>query len=119
MLDPRGPGLPVPSGLAAATTGMATVALAPSTPLHAVGVFVAASSAGLAWTPFNNTIHRKVRDRNRPTALSVVSTRTAVGIAQAGLAALATDGVHAARAAIPGSRAQARLCARPACRWID
>jgi predicted MFS family arabinose efflux permease len=89
LLDRRGPRLPVLCGLAAATLGMGIVALAPNLPALALGVFVAASSAGLAWTPFNNAIHRKVRDRDRPTALSVVSTGTGVGIALAGLAALA------------------------------
>ncbi|WFE76551.1 MFS transporter [Roseinatronobacter sp. S2] len=88
LLDRRGPGLPVLSGLAAATFGMGLVALAPNLPVLALGVFTAASSAGLAWTPFNNAIHRYVSDQNRPAALSVVSTGTGIGIALAGLAAL-------------------------------
>ena len=88
LLDRRGPGLPVLSGLVAATCGMGIVTIAPSLPVLALGVFVAASSAGLAWTPFNNAIHRNVRDQDRATALSVVSTGTATGIALAGIAAL-------------------------------
>lgn len=88
QLARRGPGSPVVTGLAAATMGMAIVALAPNLPVLAVGVFLAASSAGLAWTPFNDAVHRKVRDEERPSALSVVSTGTAVGIAAAGLSAL-------------------------------
>ncbi len=83
-----GPGLPVVSGLAAATVGMGVVALAPNLPVLAIGVFLATSSAGLAWTPFNDAIHRKVRFEDRPSALSVVSTGTGVGIALAGVAAL-------------------------------
>ena len=88
LLARRGPEAPVLFGLAAATLGMGTVALAPNVPLMAVGVFLAASSAGLAWTPFNDAIHRKVRDDRRPAALSGVSTGTGVGIVLAGLAAL-------------------------------
>lgn len=84
----RGPGSPVVSGLAAATLGMGIVALAPNLPVLAIGVFLASSSAGLAWTPYNDAMHRKVRDEHRPFALSIVSTGTAVGIALAGLAAL-------------------------------
>jgi predicted MFS family arabinose efflux permease len=84
-----GPRSPVLSGLAAATIGMMVVALAPNLPALAIGVFLAASSAGLAWTPFNDAVHRKVRDEDRPTALSVITSGTGVGIALAGLAALA------------------------------
>lgn len=88
LLDRRGPGLPVLIGLSAATLGMSLVGLAPNLPVLAFGVFTAASSAGLAWTPFNNAIHRYVSEQNRPTALSVVSTGTGIGIALAGVAAL-------------------------------
>ena len=88
LLVRRGPGLPVVSGLAAATVGLGVVALAPSLPVLAIGVFLATSSAGLAWTPFSDAIHRKVRFEDRPSALSVVSTGTGVGIALAGFAAL-------------------------------
>jgi len=87
-LNRRGPGSPVVSGLAAATLGMGIVALAPNLPVLAIGVFLATSSAGLAWTPFNDAVHRTVRDEDRPFALSMVSTGTAVGIALAGLVAL-------------------------------
>ncbi len=89
LLTRRGPGSPVVSGLAAATVGLGTVALAPNLPVLALGVFLATSSAGLAWTPFNDAIHRKVRFEDRPSALSMVSTGTGVGIALAGLVALA------------------------------
>ena len=87
-LNRRGPGSPVVSGLAAATVGLAMVALAPNLPVVAIGVFLATSSAGLAWTPYNDAIHREVRFEDRPSALSMVSTGTGVGIALAGLAAL-------------------------------
>lgn len=79
-----GPEFPVLSGLIAATVGMGIVALAPNVPVLTTGVFVAASSAGFAWTPFNDAVHRKVREVDRPTALSKISTGTSVGIAAAG-----------------------------------
>ncbi|WP_375263424.1 MFS transporter [Palleronia sp.] len=88
LLARQGPESPVLVGLAAATVGMEVVAFAPNVPVVAIGVFLAASSAGLAWTPFNDAIHRKVEDDDRPAALSGVSTGTSVGIVLAGLAAL-------------------------------
>lgn len=89
LLDRRGPRAPVLAGLAAATIGMGVVALAPNLTVLAGGVFIAASSAGLAWSPFNNAVHRLVRVENRPAALSMISTGTGIGVALAGLAALA------------------------------
>jgi len=89
LLDRRGPRVPVLTGLAAATLGMGIVALAPSMPVLAGGVFIAASSAGLAWSPFNNAAHRFIREDDRPAALSMVSTGTGIGVALAGFAALA------------------------------
>lgn len=88
LLLRRGPGLAVLSGLVAATAGLATVALAPNVFVLAAGVVLAASSAGFAWTPFNDAVHRKIREIDRPTALSHISTGTSVGIAVAGLLAL-------------------------------
>lgn len=85
----RGPEVPILSGLVAATVGLGIVAISPSLPVLAIGVFLAASSAGFAWTPFNDAIHRKVAEVDRPTALSRISTGTSVGIALAGLAAIA------------------------------
>ncbi|WP_084794225.1 MFS transporter [Pseudoponticoccus marisrubri] len=88
MLGRLGPIGPVLSGLTAATTGLLIVALTPDVTWLAIGVCLAASSAGFAWTPFNDAVHRKVRDVDRPTALSEISTGTSVGIALAGLTAL-------------------------------
>ena len=88
MLMRRGPAAAVLSGLIAATVGLGLVAGAPGLPVLALGVFLAASSAGFAWTPFNDAVHRKVCALDRPTALSRISTGTSVGIAAAGLAAL-------------------------------
>jgi len=89
MLSWRGPESPVLTGLAAASLGMGIVAIAPSVPVLAAGVFLAASSAGFTWTPFNNAVNRKIGDLDRPIALSVISTGTAAGVIIAALAALA------------------------------
>ncbi|MFG6626731.1 MFS transporter [Sulfitobacter sp. 1A12056] len=89
LLNRRGPEFPVLSGLIAATIGLGIVALAPNIPVLATGVLVAASSAGLAWTPFNDAVHRKVGEVDRPTVLSRISTGTSLGIAAAGAVALA------------------------------
>src|SRR6056297_934444 len=94
MLGRAGPRAPVALGLLAAATGTALVALAQTVPTLALGVFLAGSSAGFAWTPFNDAVHRKIRDTDRPTALTAISTGTSLGVALAGLAALgliATD----------------------------
>lgn len=84
LLNRRGPELPILVGLAAATSGLAIVTLAPSLAVLATGVFIAASSAGFAWTPFNDAVHRKVRKVERAAALSEISTGTTVGIALTG-----------------------------------
>ncbi|KAA9009157.1 MFS transporter [Histidinibacterium aquaticum] len=89
LLTRRGPEFPVISGLLSATVGMATVAAAPNLAVLAVGVFFTASSAGFAWTPFNDAVHRKIREVDRPLALSEISTGTSLGIFGAGFAALA------------------------------
>lgn len=89
LLHRRGPKVPVLSGLTLATLGMSTIATSPNVIVLAVGVFLAASSAGFAWTPFNDAVHRKISDVDRPTALSRISTGTSVGITLAGVVAFA------------------------------
>ncbi|KPQ06712.1 MAG: Arabinose efflux permease [Rhodobacteraceae bacterium HLUCCA12] len=95
LLVRRGPEAPVLLGLIAATAGMAAVALAGNLPVLALGVFLTSSSAGFAWTPFNDAVHRRIWDEDRPTALSKISTGTGVGVMAAGIAAfgMATWGV--------------------------
>lgn len=88
MTTLKGPRLPIVSGLITATIGIGIVAAAPNLPVLSLGVFLAMSSAGFSWTPFNNAIHRTVEDGSRPAALSLVSTGTSLGIAAAGTAAL-------------------------------
>jgi len=85
----RGPRLPVLCGLLAAAIGMGLVAAAANVFVLAGGVFLAMSSAGFSWTPFNNAVHRRIADEARPASLSIVSTGTSVGIVAAGAAALA------------------------------
>lgn len=87
-LERRGPAFPVLTGLAASTLGLAITALAPNVTVLTIGICVAASGAGFAWTPFNDAVHRKVHDTDRPTALSEISTGTSAGIALAGAVAL-------------------------------
>lgn len=89
ILSRKGPRLPVVLGLIAATVGMGTVAAAPNLPILSIGVFLAMSSAGFSWAPFNNAVHRTVKDEWRPSALSAISTGTGLGIVGAGAAALA------------------------------
>lgn len=84
-----GPRAPVVAGGFAACLGMVLVALAPNVALLAFGVALAATSTGLSWAPFNDAVEREVPERLRGRVLSVVSTGTTVGIAAAGLLALA------------------------------
>ena len=88
LLVRKGPEVPVILGLVAATAGMGIVAAAPTLPVLALGVFLAASSAGFAWTPFNDAVNRNLPDPDRPDALSEISSGTSIGIAAAGAAAL-------------------------------
>lgn len=83
-----GPAAAVLTGLALAACGMALVALAHGVGTLALGVVLAMSSAGFAWTPFNLLAHRHIGDGSRPTALSLVSTGTSLGVAAAGSVAL-------------------------------
>jgi predicted MFS family arabinose efflux permease len=83
----RGPRLPVAVGLLAAALGSGIVAAAPNVPLLALGTILVMSSAGFAWTPFNDAVHRVLPSAERPRALSVVSTGTSIGVTAAALCA--------------------------------
>ena len=90
VLTPRlGPRVPVVLGLMAAVIGMVTVVLADRVLWLAVGVALAATSAGLCWSPFNTAAERGVPAERRGRALSIVSTGTTGGIVLAGALALA------------------------------
>jgi len=84
MLNRLRPEFPIMAGLGAAVVGLAVVSAAPNVVVLACGVVLAASSAGFAWTPFNDAVHRKIGDFDRPTALSEISTGTSVGIVGTG-----------------------------------
>jgi predicted MFS family arabinose efflux permease len=79
----------VSAGALAAALGFAAVAAANGAGLLALGIALAATSAGLCWAPFNDAAERVVPEAKRPTALSVVSTGTTFGVAAAALLALA------------------------------
>lgn len=93
LLARRGPELSVVAGLMLSTAGLFVVAVAPNTAILAGGVFLATSSAGFTWTPFNAAVHRSVSDWWRPAALSAISTGTSIGIVGTGLAAFAMFGL--------------------------
>lgn len=84
-----GPRLPVVTGGALATAGLGLVALAQGPVTLALGIVLALSSAGFAWSPFNNAVHRTVSDARRGATLEIISTGTTVGVALAGGLALA------------------------------
>jgi len=88
MLSRQGPAAPVLFGLAAASVGLATVAMAPNVIILAAGVFLATSRAGFAWTPFNDAVHRKIEGADCASAFSEISSGTSLGIFATGLAAL-------------------------------
>ncbi len=86
-----GPRAPVLLGLGLATAGTGLVAGAPSLPVLILGIVLAMTSAGFAWSPFNSIVNRRLPDDARPSALAVISTGTSLGIAAAGATALAAN----------------------------
>jgi predicted MFS family arabinose efflux permease len=84
-----GPRLLVAAGGVSAIAGMLLVALSPNQATLATGVFVAGMSAGFCWSPYNDLAGKTVRAESRARVLSAVSTGTTLGIAVAGLVALA------------------------------
>ena len=83
-----GPRPPVLLGLGLATISTGLVATANSLPQLTVGITLAMTSAGFAWTPFNNIVSRRLPDETRPSALAIISTGTSLGIAAAGATAI-------------------------------
>ncbi len=88
LIARAGPRVPIVVGMIAATLGLAAVAAAPNAIILAIGVCLASASAGFSWTPFNNAAQRVLHERDRPGALSMISSGTAVGVLLAGLLAL-------------------------------
>jgi predicted MFS family arabinose efflux permease len=86
-----GPRPPVLLGLGLATAGTALVSAAASLSMLILGIVLAMTSAGFAWTPFNNIVSRRLPDEARPSALAIISTGTSLGIAAAGATAIAVS----------------------------
>ena len=88
LIARTGPRVPIVCGMIAATFGLAAVAAAPNVVVLSIGICLASASAGFSWTPFNSTAQRLLYEDDRPEALSVISSGTAVGVLCAGLLAL-------------------------------
>lgn len=84
LLNHQGPRAPVLTGGLAAALGFCLAAAADSGAMLAVGVVLAAASAGFAWTPYNNAAERIISRDRRAATLSVISTGTTMGVAAAG-----------------------------------
>ena len=84
----------VTTGAVAASIGFATVAMAGTSGILALGIALAGTSAGLCWAPFNDAAERVVPSEVRATALSVVSTGTTFGVAAAAGLALEIGRAH-------------------------
>ena len=82
------PRAPVLIGLVAAALGLGLVAAAPAASMAGPCAALALSSAGFSWAPFNAAVTHHLARGRRPTALSIVSTGTSVGVVAAGLAAV-------------------------------
>ncbi|WP_366653645.1 MFS transporter [Fodinicurvata sp. EGI_FJ10296] len=81
--------VPVIAGAVLASVGFTAVAAAGGPILLAVGIALAGSSAGLCWAPFNDAAERVMSDKERPNALSVISTGTTFGVVAAAVLAQA------------------------------
>jgi predicted MFS family arabinose efflux permease len=82
-----GPRVPLIAGGVAAAIGMGVVSLATTISLLAVGIVLAASSAGFSWVPYNNAAKRAVSKHLHGRVLSIISTGTTFGVAAAALLA--------------------------------
>lgn len=67
-----------------ATIGMATIAVANSVALLAIGVLVAGAAAGLAFPPYADIVDRQVEPSKRDLVWSTISSGTGWGVAVAG-----------------------------------
>ncbi len=82
----RGPRAPTTVGGVCGALGAATVALAPSPSILAVGAVVSGSAAGWVWAPYSDIVTRTVPRRHQSSVLAVITTGTSLGLV--GLAAL-------------------------------
>ena len=86
----RGPRAPTTVGGVCGVVGAATVALAPSPWILAVGAVLSGSAAGWVWAPYSDIVTRLVPRRHQPTLLAAITTGTSLGLV--GLAGLALLG---------------------------
>lgn len=89
LITRLGPRLLVAAGGASAVVGMLLVAISPALVALATGIVLAGMSAGFSWSPYNDMTGEHVPRGLRGRVLSAVSTGTTLGIAAAGLVALA------------------------------
>jgi len=83
-----GPRLPVVLGGAAATAGMAVIALAHDPWTLLVGVFLAGTSPGLAYPPLSDAVLRLVEAPLQSRSYAIINSGTSVGVVIAGPLAL-------------------------------
>ena len=87
----RGPRAPTTVGGLCGAVGCATVAVAPSPWVLAVGAVVGGSAAGWVWAPYSDIVAEAVPLQHRPTVLAAITTGTSAGlVALAGVGLLAT-----------------------------
>lgn len=75
-----------------ATTGLAMVAIAPTTSVLVIGLVLAATSSGWAWTPYSDVVDRVIRPERQQRVMALLPVGTAFGVAVAGPLALLTRG---------------------------
>jgi predicted MFS family arabinose efflux permease len=75
-----------------ATTGMALVAIAPTTSVLVIGLVLAATSSGWSWTPYADVVDRVIQPERQQRVMALLPVGTAFGVAVAGPLALLTRG---------------------------
>ena len=75
-----GPRLVVVAGGVLAVVGMVVIALAPSGPVLAAGVFIAGASGGLVFPPFADVVADLLERRTRSRAMATISSGTGWGV---------------------------------------
>ena len=79
----HGPRLAVVAGGILAVVGMIVIALAPSGPVLAAGVFIAGASGGLVFPPFADVVADLFEHRTRSRAMATISSGTGWGVVAA------------------------------------
>jgi predicted MFS family arabinose efflux permease len=76
----RGPRAPTTVGAVCGLVGAATVALAPSPWVLAVGAVLSGSAAGWVWAPYSEIVTELAPRRHQPNLLAAITTGTSVGL---------------------------------------